>query len=308
MKKIIILIPYYGKFPEWSNLFFETLKRNNTIDFYFFTDCEIEKYNASNIQYKKISLENYIKLINTKLDFVFKTVNAYKLCDLRPLFGYIHNDIIRNYDFYGWSDMDILFGDIRQFYTDEILKKYDVISSHAVRISGHFALFRNTSKNINMYKKIYQWKDALQKKEFVGIDEHGLTNAYTLTVFDKINQKFKLNINNFITRFFSNLKKHKLYLKEQYTTPFTVIPWLDGSINSNQPDTWYYKDGIITNKRDGDKSFIYLHFMNYKSSKWRHDGTKAPWDGKEKICFANVSDMKYGIIINNEEIKKMHDI
>ncbi len=302
MKKVGVLIPYFGRFPEWSDLYFETLKRNKTIDFIFFTDCETEKYQSPNIFFHKISFKDYIDSVKKKLDLTFAPENAYKLCDLRPLFGTIHQDVFEPYDFYGWTDMDILFGDIRSFYTDEILSKYEVISTHEIRISGHLALFRNTEKNRLMYKKIYKWEEALQKKEFVGIDEHGITNAYTNTIFDKINQKYKTNINNLLTRSISEFKKRKLYLKEQYTTPFTDIPWIDGSLHSQQPDIWYYKDGIITNERDGNRKFLYLHFMNYKSSQWRHDGTKAPWEGKRQICFAKVQNMIKGITITKDGI------
>ncbi len=300
--KIIFLMPYFGKFPEWIDLFFETVKHNKSIDFYFFTDCDIEKYKAPNVLYEKMSFQEYIDLANRRIDANFNPINAYKLCDLRPLYAKIHYDIIKDYDFYGWTDLDLLLGDIRSFYTDELLSKYNVFSTHSIRISGHMALFKNTKKNRSMYKKIYNWKEELEKPGFVGIDEHGVTNAYTLTVFDKINQKFKINIDNFITRYFSKQKKKKLYMKEQYTTPFVVIPWIDGSVNSEQPDTWFYKNGEITNSRDKDRKFIYLHFMNFKTDTWRHDKTPAPWKNIDKICFASVENMKEGIVINKEGI------
>nr|MBA3900374.1 hypothetical protein [Bacteroidota bacterium] len=199
---------------------------------------------------------------------------------------------------YGWADMDILFGDIHSFYTDEILSKYSVFSTRAEKVSGHLALFKNCTKNQNIYKKIYRWKEALQNKDFVGIDEHGITNAYTLTIFDKINQKFKINFTNKATDFLSNWKKAPLFFKEQYTTPFIKKPWLDGTQFGKQPNEWFYKDGKITNNRDVGRNFIYLHFMNFKSSLWRNDGTKAPWESKRKVCFACTEDMKKGIVIN----------
>lgn len=298
MSSIALLIPYFGKFPEWSDLYFETLKRNSTIDFIFYTDCEIEKYAAPNIKYKKISFKNYVNWVNTKLEVNFKPASPYKLCDLRPWFGTIHIKDFEGYDFYGWTDMDLFFGNIREFYTEDILKRFDVISAHEIRISGHLALFRNTRKNRNIGKYIYEWKNKLETPEFVGIDEHGITNAYTMTTIDKINEKFGLNIDNLITRKWKHWKKRRLYLHEQYTTPFTLIPWIDGSINSDQPDTWFYKGGEITNLRDGNRAFIYIHFMNFKSGRWRHDRTKAPWNGAEKICFASPKDMGKGIRID----------
>lgn len=303
MKSIVILIPYFGKFPEWAPLYFETIRRNPTVDFIFYTDCDIENYPASNIKYKKMSFGEYISFVNSKIEVEFKPANAYKLCDLRPLYAKVHYEDIKNYDFYGWTDMDLLFGDIRSFYTNEILDKYEVISTHKIRISGHLALFRNTAKNRNYYKKIYDWKSKLTHPYFVGIDEHGITNAYTMTVFDKFNEKFSTHIENVFTKALKTFKTRKLYLKEQYTTPFVSIPWIDGTMDSQQPSEWYYKDGKITNNRDGERKFIYIHFMNFKSSQWRHDGTKAPWEGKERICYATVEDMKDGIVINKEGIK-----
>jgi len=304
MKSIIILIPYFGKFPEWAPLFFETLKRNSSIDFFFYTDCDIEKYKAQNIKYKKISFQDYVDFVNTKIEVEFKPANAYKLCDLRPLYAKVHYEEINDYDFYGWTDMDLLFGDIRSFYTDDILNKYKVLSTHEIRISGHLALFKNTRKNRNYYKKIYDWKDKVEYPYFIGIDEHGITNAYTMTIVDRINEKFNLKINNRFTKLLTRIKTKSIYFKEQYTTPFTNIPWIDGSINSNQPETWYYKDGIITNNRDGDRKFMYIHFMNFKNSQYRHDGTKAPWENLSRICIATIKEMSSGVKISINGISK----
>lgn len=307
MKTIALIIPYFGKFPEWAPLYFETLKRNSTIDFIFYTDCDIEQYQAPNIKYKKLSFQEYIDSVNSKIEVEFKPANAYKLCDLRPLYAKVHYEDIKSYDFYGWTDMDLLFGDIRSFYTEDVLNKYDVLSTHEIRISGHLALFRNTRTNRKQYRKIYNWKEHLTHPHFVGIDEHGITNAYTMTMVDKLNEKFKLSINNALTRLLKKLKTRRVYLKEQYTTPFSTIEWMDGSRYSDHPETWYYKDGVITNSRDGKRKFIYIHFMNFKSSQWRHDGTTAPWEGKDKLCFAKVADMKSGIVINTDGIFSMVD-
>jgi hypothetical protein len=303
--KIALLVPYFGKFPEWSPLFFETVRRNDSIDFKFYTDCDSSSYDhISNLSFQKMSFEDYISLARNTANIDFTPANAYKICDLRPLFPLIHYEDIKDYDFYGWTDMDILFGDIRNFYTEELLHCFDVLSTHSVRVSGHFALFRNTKANRNLYKKIYKWKEALQNPNFIGIDEHGITNALTMTFIDRLNEKMNWSIDNFFTRWLKKRKTRKLYMVEQYSTPFTVIPWLDGTVNSEQPDVWYYKDGVVTNSRDGERKFMYLHFMNFKSSHWRHDGSRAPWESLSTVCTAKVADILEGITINERGIHK----
>lgn len=303
--KIILLIPYFGKFPEWAPLFFETIRRNPTIDFLFYTDCDFAPYqHISNCKFHSITFEDYLQNVQEVAGIEFNPANAYKICDLRPLFPVVHYQDIKDYDFYGWTDMDILFGNIRSFYTTDLLYRYDVLSTHSVRVSGHFALFRNTKANRNLYKKIYNWRTHLAHPYFVGIDEHGVTNALTMTFFDKLNEKMNCSIDNLFTRWLKKWKTKRFYLVEQFTTPFIVEPWLDGSVNSQQPNEWYYIDGVITNARDENRNFIYLHFMNFKSSTYRHDNTMALWEGKSSICSATVEDMLEGITINDQGIHK----
>jgi len=299
LKRIIILIPYFGKFPDWVELFFYSIKLNSTIDFCIITDCDFSSINENNIKLIKSSYEDYIKLVSDKLDVKFNPISPYKICDVRPFFGIIHADLIKGYDFFGWTDMDILFGDIRSFYNQKILNSFEVLSTHAIRISGHLALFRNNKKNIDIGKKIYRWKSVLENPNFVGIDEHGITNAYLETFLHKLNDKFKIGINENILNFLSKLKRRKMFMMEQYTTPFTTIPWIDGTINSMHPEEWCFENGIITNKRDGVRKFMYLHFMNFKSSQWRHDGSKAPW---ESAFIYEVVNFDSKIIINSKGI------
>jgi hypothetical protein len=273
------------------------VKSNPKLDFQFFTDCETDAYSSPNVVFRKMSFKEYVKKAQSMIPTPINIPNAYKICDLRPLFGQIHSEEIEGYDFYGWMDIDLLLGNVLSFYTPEILNSYDVITTHSDRIAGHFSLFRNNTRNKGMYKKIYRWEEALNNPEFVGIDENGITRAYTETILDKIRDKFNLQFNLPFTKGLKKLNTRKIYFVEQYTTPFLPKPWLDGTLNSEQPSNWTYVDGTISNNRD-DRNFLYLHFMNFKNSQWRHDGTKAPWEGKEKICFAQAHDLKTGVRID----------
>lgn len=45
-----------------------------------------------------------------------------------------------------------------------------------------------------------------------------------------------------------------------------MIDWHDGS--RDFPTRWYWKDGHLTNDRDGDRSFPYFHFVCWKRNEW----------------------------------------
>lgn len=298
MPKITFLLPYFGKWPEWMPLFIDSIERNATIDFHFFTDCDTTISNAPNIFFHAITFEEYVSNAQKAIGIEINIPNAYKICDLRPFFGVIHADIIKNYDFYGWTDTDIFFGDIRSFYTDDILNNHEVLSSHKIRLAGHCALMRTTPKYTRLGYKVYNWRGALQNPSFVGIDEHGMTNALRMTFFDRVFEKFKLSTDNWLLNQLRKWKTRKYYMVEQYSTPFIPIPWIDGTINSNQPTTWFYHKGMVTNTRDGERSFMYLHLMNFKSAMWRADKTPAPWKDKETIYFVKDVSKKIRIDLN----------
>jgi hypothetical protein len=303
-----ILIPYFGRWPAGVELFFETARRNPALDFLVYTDCDTSVTDAPNVRFIEMTLGAYVELANERTGLGLSLPDAYKLCDLRPLFGHIHEAEFRDHDFYGWCDVDLLLGDVRSFYTDDLLERFDVFSTHAHRISGHFALFRNTERNRLMYRRIYRWEEALRNPDFVGIDEHGITNAYLMTVVDRFNEKFGVRFDNPVTRALAHRRRKHLYMTEQYTTPFLPRPWLDGSMNSAQPEVWYYRDGRITNSRDGDREFIYLHLMNFKSSQWRHDGTRAPWEDLDRICRARPADLTRGVVIDATGIRPVQEL
>lgn len=298
MQSVIFIIPYFGEWPEWMDLYIDSIQRNPTIDFLFITDCDTTVFNhVPNISYQKSTFHEYIDRYKKTIGDDIQVSSAYKICDLRPFFGIIHARDIEGYDFFGWTDVDLFFGDIRLFYTDKILTCYQVLSTHTSRLSGHCALLKNTSEYRNIGFKIYHWKEALKNPDFVGIDEHGITNALCMTFFDKVAEKLKYPTNTILFNGLRKWKTRKYYFVEQYTTPFTPIPWTDGSLNSMQPDEWIYDKGTITNKRDKERKFMYIHLMNFKSSKWRQDGTKAPWEGKE-ICMDIQIDRRITIDLN----------
>lgn len=299
---IAIYVFYFGKWPEWFELYFDSIKRNSSIDFHIFTDCDTS-LTADNVFYHKYSFDQYKTLVSGRLKLEFNPNNGIKICDVRPFIGLLHSDVFNKYDYYGWADVDLLFGNIRQFYTDELLLKYNVFATRTNKTAGHFTLFKNTKTNREICFKIYKWREALQNPDFVGLDEHGITNALSMTFFDKLNEKMGWNTDILFTRWLSRLKRRKLYLVEKYTTPFTPIPWLDGTVNSDQPSIWYYDNGVITNDRDKDRKFIYIHFMNFKSSKWRHDGTVAPWENLNSIY--KVENIKDKVVICNDGIKNL---
>ena len=59
MKKIIIIIPYFGEFPNYFDLWMKSVKYNSDIDFLLITDNDITD-KPNNIKIINISFYTYL--------------------------------------------------------------------------------------------------------------------------------------------------------------------------------------------------------------------------------------------------------
>ena len=147
MKSICLIIPYYGKFPNYFDLWLESVRYNPTIDFLIVSDIE-EQYNyPQNVKIKKMTFAELQERIRSLFPFKAAIDSPYKLCDYKVAYGEIFYEETKNYDFWGYCDIDLIFGDIRKYITDDMLQKYDKIG-----MLGHFSIYRNCDEIRSLYK------------------------------------------------------------------------------------------------------------------------------------------------------------
>lgn len=65
---ICMIIPYFGKFPDWIDLFIQSCRKNSEIDFLFFTDdVRMSEYHGENINVVDMTFCEMQNLIYVKL-------------------------------------------------------------------------------------------------------------------------------------------------------------------------------------------------------------------------------------------------
>lgn len=170
MNSIVIIFPYFGTLPAQYWMWRESALRNPDIDFMFFTDCDVES--AHNIFVHKMQFSDFRQLMAKAFDFPILLDRPYKICDYRPAFAYALADYVKGYDFWGWGDLDVVYGDIRGFVTDEVLSHYKMISGY-----GHFTLYHNDEDTNTYFMKLIEgyvdYKEALTRPESMYYDEYG---------------------------------------------------------------------------------------------------------------------------------------
>ena len=218
--KIVMIIPYFGKFPSSFKTWIKSCENNKNIDWIIITDNDMENKYSTNIRVIKTSFEEICFRIQKKFDFKISLQKPYKLCDFKPAYGYIFYEDIKEYDFWGHCDMDMIFGDISFFITDKILKKYKKIMT-----KGHFTLYKNTKEINEIFKKknkYIDYKEVYSQNLNFGFDEGAIN--YIFDKNDIYNSELYIDILPTGTYFINMLNKdEKVFSYEENKMAYRVI-------------------------------------------------------------------------------------
>src|SRR5690606_5618517 len=126
--------------------FVESCRHNPEVEWLVPTDQPPPANLAANIRFMPTSFADFLDRASRIMGVDVRHSERYKLCDIKPFYGLIFEDEIRSYRSFGFCDIDIIWGNIRQFYTDELLDRFELISFHGDRVAGHLTIMRNSPK------------------------------------------------------------------------------------------------------------------------------------------------------------------
>lgn len=268
---IIFLIPYFGQWPFWMDYFLQSCEANPSIEWLFYTDCGTPARAPSNVRFVHIEYQDYCQRISARLGIDFLPPNAYKLCDIKPAMGYIHEAEIKGYDFWAFGDIDVVYGDLRGYFSAERLATKDLFATHSRRISGHLCLIRNTPEMREAFMLIPRWQERFADPAHQALDEGAFSRLFIR------HKNWPEGLRLFAARF--NAWSRRSEFIESHST-FTILG--DGS--RVVPQKWFLRDGRLTNSELDDTELPYLHFLVWKNGLWK---TQSPESlrGPEGLAF-----------------------
>lgn len=181
MKSIIIIIPYFGRLPNYFQLFLNSCKTNETVDWLIVTDNTENYLYPHNVNVIHMTFSELQDRVQNLFDFDVSLDKPYKLCDLKPAYGYIFSEYITGYDYWGHGDCDLIYGDLRKFLTDAVLS-YDKVFD-----LGHLSLYRNCKEINEMFMKpldgIEYYKEVFSSPLSFNFDERFLDRKNINQIF-----------------------------------------------------------------------------------------------------------------------------
>jgi hypothetical protein len=245
IKTICFVVVYFGKWPIWFPAFLRSCKNNPTINWMFFTDCGSPAHHPPNVVFYDKTLSEMRELIRKKIGKEATLEDAYKVCDYKPTFGMLFDEYLQDFDFWGHCDIDIIFGDIRKYTTQDILDKYDIFSTRKGMISGHFSLFRNILRINQLFTQSSEFVEVTRQVACLAFDEEGMTRLIAPLALAG-------SIRVYWPKFLQN-----------YAYPKTDTPSkLPRYINK-----YLWKDGKLFDcTGESAAEILYLHFMTWKKT------------------------------------------
>lgn len=165
MKKVLIL-PYFGRFNEYFRLWLNSCRNNPDIDWMIITDIEISEQLPKNVYIIKKTFDDLKKEFEEKLRMKINLKKPYKLCDYKPFYGFLFSEYLQEYDFWGYCDCDLIFGNISHFLPNELFEKYDKLLR-----TGHLSFVRNLKEINELFFQYDTYRMTLTSPAIYGYDE-----------------------------------------------------------------------------------------------------------------------------------------
>lgn len=169
--KACFIVCWFGTLPDYFPVWLQTVKYNENFDFLIFTDdSNIYKFELpKNVFVKDLTLLDFKNKAELALHRKCSLNKPYRVCDFRPMFGLIFSKELISYEFWGYCDLDVVFGNIKKYVTPQVLSVYNAVFN-----GGHFTLIRNTLRMNNLFKKdgaTFDYKKVIKHDAIFAFDE-----------------------------------------------------------------------------------------------------------------------------------------
>jgi hypothetical protein len=156
--------------------FLLSCRANADVRWIIYSDIDPPQNVPANVTFSRMS----VRELNERCSYLLGTtidIKRRKLCDLKVTYGVIFANDLESFDFWGCSDLDVVWGDIRRFATDAHLQTHDIFSSRKEKLSGHCTFYRNIPEVNHMFERIPDVRALLSTSHYEHLDERELTKC-----------------------------------------------------------------------------------------------------------------------------------
>lgn len=256
-KKCVLILPYFGKFNNYFPLFLRSCGMNPDFEWIIFTDNKDQYNYPDNVHKVMTTLAEVKEIAERKFGFPVCLNSAYKLCDYKPAYGFLFEEYIVGYRYWGHCDCDLIFGKMDGFLDPLFDEGFDKIFA-----AGHLTLYKNSYENNRRFMKPYNnrliYKEAFQTDKIYVFDEDIKdNNVHKLFLAEGV-QVFQTDLSMNASPRFSRFRR------SYYNIEINAYQW-----ENFKKARYFWNKGHVTEVRYEDHmvkktEYLYMHLQMRK--------------------------------------------
>jgi hypothetical protein len=247
--RISLIIPFFGNLPAFFPLFVQSASRNPRVNFIVISNETIGFPLPPNFIHVPFTPSDVEKRVREKVCPDFRLSYGYKLCDVKPFYGVVFDDLLKTSDFWGYCDIDLVFGDVSPLLDSGALDETDFYCADAGPVVATFCLFRNQERVNRLAFRIPDFEKRLTSGNYESTDEKALEKL----IRDGVDIRHTKA---------ANLRHSQLSI----SAAGRMVGRTQGVVGD--PNEFYWSDGRTFVKAPGSdpQEVLYLHFIGLKRS------------------------------------------
>jgi hypothetical protein len=176
---LAVIVTYFGSAPPWLAAFFRSCETNGDVQWLLYADFAPAFPTPANVTIRRTDLRDFNARASDAVGAAIAIDHASlrKVCDFKPVYGLMFADDLRGFDWWAYSDLDVVWGDVRRFVTDDLLHTCIVVSPRQRKLGGHGTFLRNTDAVNRTFELIPDVVEQLRNPKYLRLDENILTNC-----------------------------------------------------------------------------------------------------------------------------------
>ena len=175
---IAIVNTYFGTPPAWLPAFLRSCQANPDVRWLLYADFDLPGPVPPNVRVRPLTLKGFNERASSAVgaNIAIEQANLRKVCDFKPIYGLMFADDLRDFEWWAYSDLDVVWGDIRRFVTDDILNAHVIVSPRQRKLGGHGTFVRNIEAHNRTFEIVPDFRTILTNPLYLRLDENILTN------------------------------------------------------------------------------------------------------------------------------------
>lgn len=181
MLRKVFLLDIFGKSYDWTDKYIENCnaQAKDGWDWIIITDQQ-DIVGKGNVMVVNMTQDELQDKINNKLGLQVnlqgkRAKDGRAIGEFHPAFGVIFSDLIQGHDFWGYTNIDVVYGRLSKFCSDEFLGELDIFGNDPEQMNGIFSLLRNTEEANNIFRGVEGWQWKFNSNGYYAFDEIEIT-------------------------------------------------------------------------------------------------------------------------------------